>query len=354
MHSATSGSILGFIVLLLAGAVRAETLSTASIPPSQELLSIEWVGSRNCRPTRDVFEGLRRLVGGDPNQLLTQEFVVRANVQELSEGWTLALSSNGPNGPIERQLTASTCSEVAQAAALAISLWVQPTYRSETRGARDEPSAVRPLTEVENGQSGQALGGYPESSPWSRVRLRRDHFRAGHARHFRMHCALGITAMAGALPSWSWGLTGRIGVILGAWHVDGLLLWLGTQQSLASTGSGQPLGGEFGLLASGMRLAYALPVTALLNIQPGIWSLLGRLHGDGFGTLAQSTPSNDGWGAVGLGVEASLSTSHFSLSLGGGNGLPLGRPRFFVGDSLLYQTSPVTWFGHLLGSVAFP
>jgi hypothetical protein len=353
VQSAISGFIPGIIVLVVAGAVCAES-PPASRLPSPELLSIEWVGSPNCRPAQDVFEGLRRLVGVDPNKLLTQKFVVRANVQQLSDGWTLALSSKGPNGPIERQLTVPSCSEVAQAAALVISLWVQPTDESESRGARDEPGAFRQLTAVEAGQLGLASGGDQESSTRSGVRLRREYFQAGHGRHFRMHWALGVTAVAGALPAWSWGLTGRVGVILGAWHVDGLWLWLGSQQRWTITGSAQPLGGEFGLLASGMRLAYALPVTAFLNVQPGIWSLLGRLHGEGLGTLAQFTPSNDGWGAAGLGLDASLSAGRFSLAIGGGNGLPFGRPRFFVGDTLLYQTPAITWFGSFVGAVACP
>jgi RNA polymerase sigma-70 factor, ECF subfamily len=246
-----------------------------------------------------------------------------------------------------------SCNEVAQAAALVISLWIQsPSVqvpdRAPSREGTDEAVTTRRLSDIEPDTPNRASGARARS----RLRLRRDHFGAAPGRSSHGHFALGMAVLAGALPSPSWGLTGRAGVSLGAWRIEGLFLWLDKRQVLAP--ASPSLGGEFGLLASGMRIAYALPVTAFLNVQPGIWSLIGRLHGDGIGTLTRSTPSNDGWGAAGLGLEASLSIGHVSLSLGGGNGLPFGRPRFLVGDTLLYRTQPVTWFAHLLGTVAFP
>lgn len=147
-------------------------------------------------------------------------------------------------------------------------------------------------------------------------------------------------------------MLGRFGAVLGAWHVDGQVLLLDNRQSFAP--NEQSLGGEFGLVAGGVRVAHGLPVGRFLNIEPGIWSLIGRLRGTGLGAMTRYTPSNDEWGAIGLGVEASVSIGHLVLSVGGGNGLPFGRPRFFVGDTLLYQTPPVVWFGHVLGGFAFP
>jgi hypothetical protein len=345
-----SGPILGVVALLLAGAVRTQPVEPVSngTQPPREFLTIEWSGSHGCRPTRDLQEGLRRLLGADPNALLTQEFAVRAAVTELPRGWTIALSATGPSGPMERNLSAPTCSEIAQAAALVISLWVQAPNLPEPETLPDEPAPVRELepTAVE---APNRLERLPSAS---RLLLERKSWEIGRGRRFRAHLALGATVFSGALPRWGWGATGRIGVAVGAWRLDALALWLDSQD--IGSQSAPSLGGRFNLLASGIRIAMAWPLLSALNAQPGIWLLMGRLHGEGTGALTQSTPSNDGWGAAGLDLDLELKIRRLLVTLGGGGGLPFGRPKFFLGEAPLYRTPPATWFGQFLVGTAFP
>jgi hypothetical protein len=352
---AMSGHFFSIVAFLLAGTIRSEAreLVANTAKPPREFLHIEWQGSAACRPTKDVFEGLWRLLGGDPNSILTQELVVRATIGEQSRGWTLALSAVGSNGPIERTLSAPTCSEIAQAAALVISLWVQPAILPQPLAEQDEVGRVRPSAAADPETAPRAA---TEPRFATRVQLRRDSWEVGPERRLRLQLALGPTAFSGALPRWGWGITGRVGLVFRSWHADVLLVWLEDQQVWISRPA--PLGGRFGLMASGIRVARGWSLASFLNAQPGIWALIGRLRGEamgqGTGDVTLATPSNGGWGAFGLGLDSEWRIRRVILTLGAGGGLPFGRPRFFLGNELLYRTPPVTWFGHLQVATAFP
>jgi hypothetical protein len=347
------GPIFGVLVLLIAGTIRAETLDGDSqgVAVARERLKIEWSGSGSCRPTSEIVEGLRRLMGGNPDLLLTQAFLVRAMIEPETHGWTLVLSAQGSHGPFERKVFAPTCTEVAQAAALITSVWLQPAIFPLPGTAQEEPS--RPssaiATEAVAEPSHRARAVRTPSS--GSLQLRQGTVTLGRSMHLRSELAFGTIALHGALPDWGSGLVGRIGASALDWRIDALFLWLAAQTTSAGTTA---LAGRFNLVASGLRIAYAVQLASDLNVQPGIWSLLGRLHGEGQGEMSKSTPSNDGWGAAGLGIDGNLVLGRLSFALGGGYGLPFGRPRFFVGSNLLYKTSAVAGFGHLLVAVAFP
>lgn len=352
VHLAIRRSILVVVLLLATRVVRADP-SFDLAQEKQATIRVEWLGSRDCRPAADVLDGVWRLIGRESKEVPGHELAVRAEVLAVPNGWSLTLSSTGPNGPAERRLIVPSCDELAEAAALVISLWIQPTSAEavkarETRDSPAEFSTKRQLEKIEiEPPRGRTLA--PRQV---RVSLRSGRVGVARARNIHFRIALGGTVFSGAVPGWSFGIMGRAGVAIRAFHLDGLLLWLDPRQRW--TIATQPIGGEFGLIAAGLRVAYPWQVSSGLNVQPAFWALAGRLHAESLGSISRSTPSNDGWGAAGLGLDAQLSFGPVSFALGGGNGLPLGRPKFFVGDKLLYQIPPVAWFGHLLVAVAFP
>jgi len=164
--------------------------------------------------------------------------------------------------------------------------------------------------------------------------------------------SLGAAMLYGALPHTGWGVKGSLGASLDAWRLDVLLLWLNAQQVWGTTP--RLVGGEFGLYATGLHLGRAWHIARFLSIQPGAWALVGRLHGEAIGVVDRSTPSSDGWGAVGLEADAEVVFKRTTLMIGGGGGLPFGRPRFWLDDTYLYRTSSMAWFAHLLVGAAFP
>src|SRR5512145_1603196 len=121
------GPILGITTLLLVWLSQSQQSPTGSRQANMpSLLNIEWVGDPHCQPNTDVIEGLRRLLGAIPDSLLDAKLVVHAELRSELGGYSLMLNASGPLGPLERQIAAPSCSEIAQAAALVLSLWIQP------------------------------------------------------------------------------------------------------------------------------------------------------------------------------------------------------------------------------------
>ena len=351
VNSATCGRILSVATLLLAGVAFADP-PDESAAIAADRLRLEWRGTEQCRPTSDVFDGLRRLLGGDPNRILSYSYEVVAEVQQLTHGWSVALSARGENGAMSRKLLVPSCEEVAQAVSLVISLWVQPAPVADSIVSQDEGTRVTRLDNLEPDRGG-ALPRWtrPPTAGGQVLLIRRDSVSL-RARHWRFRALAGGVAMAGAVPDLGWGFSGRVGLDWDSFRFEGIFVALQPKEVATSNAA---VRARFALIATGMRVALALPVTARLNVQPGVWALLGRLHGEASGSeLESSTPSNEGWGAAGVCLEAQLKLGRATLQFGGGNGLPFGRPRFFVGQDLLYQTPPVTWHAEFLIGFAFP
>lgn len=321
-------------------------------------LRIEWDGAENCRPTNEVLDGLRRLLGTDPELLLDEPLLVSANIQTTSRGWSLALSIPGRRGPIERHIDAASCAELAQAASLIISLWIQPSKPKEPPPDRHVVATSSKLSKLEHAPSGPvepAAGRrlIPPPELTSRVQLGFGAIRVRSSSRLRLRGFAGVTLLYGALPSAAGGVTAGIAASLKRWEGGLALLWLDSQP--ITTLEPLSVSGRFGLWATTARIARSYRLHDSLRLQPGIWALVGRLHAEASGSSVQSaTPSDGDWGAGGVGLTLLMNLRRFAATLELGGGLPFGRPAFWVGEQLLYQTSAFVGFGTIGMGVSFP
>lgn len=350
-----NGALIGIATLLVTGIVGAAPLSQGQVEDAARSVPvrIEWAGSVACRPTTEIVEGLRRLIGSESSPSPNLALEVDAVVESIEGGWTLALSATGRHGALHRNLVAPNCSELAQAASLVLSLWVQSTDIVDGSTPRPSPIPVQSAVSAPSNDQARIAEASPRSFVrQSRLSLRRQSWDTRPGRRLRLQFAIGATVFSGALPETGLGISGRVGVSLDSWRLEALGLWLESQRVWA--GSRPTLGGEFSLLASGLLASRVIPIFHALNALPGIWAIAGQLKGASLGDVVQSTPSRDGWGGAGVALDTEIRVRRLRIILGGGGGLPFGRPRFIVGEALLYQTPPVTWFAHLQAGTAFP
>lgn len=328
-------------------------MSADSKPPQ---LHLEWSGAESCRPTKDVIDGLFRLLGTDPEQLLKEDLFVSADIQPTARGWSLMLSIPGSQGAVRRRLDAASCAEIAQAAALILSLWVQPARQSEpvlqTRTTRValEDVPERPPSSVETAPSTRILRAPPKGS----LSLVPGAVQPRRARSLVLRAFVGPSLFSGALPSLGWGWEAGLGVDLDRWDFSCVVLRLAEQQ--LQTNEPAEVVGRFGIWATRARVAHRYRIAPRLELRPGIWAVVGRLHAEALGSslLEASTPSDGDWGAAGLGASLFTRFRYFTANLELGGGLPLGRPTFWVGQHRLYQTSGFVGFCVLGIGLAFP
>lgn len=357
-----------FFSLAIAASTAAVSATAASNEPveSSGHLRIEWSGDARCHPSADVVDGLHRLLGAAPEAFLAQDLVVSANIEERSPKWILVLSVLGAQGPIERRLEAASCTEIAQAAALILSLWIQPAQSASASSDQVTPSMRKamplrstvPEAPPDPDAAPSARRRVLEAPIPSHLTLHRRAWRVRSEPPVLGYGFVGVSEFYGALPDWGWGVLVGAGAKLSAWRLELRLLWLSPQQRASVGVDSQPHGqGSFQLIAPGVCLARAWRLTTNLNLQPGLWSYVGRLHGEASGSaaMAASTPSDDGWGAAGLSMDARLRIGRLLLfGVGVGGGLPFGRPRFFVGDQFLYRTKAAIAFGTFTLGATFP
>jgi hypothetical protein len=351
------GLFSGVLTMLAAG-VAAPAIVEDAPPRTSTQFSLSWSGDAHCHPTDDVVEGVRRYVGGPPESVLVAPLVVQAHVEANAnhDGLTLTLIASGPRGPMKRELAVANCNDVASATSLVLSLWIQAAQQSAQTLAlessvttpdvpSDVPAAVAPVVQLQTTSNDM-------TRDESRLRVRRVAWTSVLARRTRLQFAGGAIALGGPLPRLGVGMLGRVGVFYGAWHADALLVWLNTQEQRSF--AHPSIGGAFGFSALGIRVARHLVLTERLNIQPGLWTIVGRLAASSLGTVARSTPADGDWGAVGLGLDAELRWGPVRFDVGAGGGLPFGRPRFTLGDEHLYRTSAWAAFAQSTLGTVFP
>lgn len=336
---------------------RTGSATSSDVNRGSPRLRIDWGGSESCRPINEVLDGLHRLLGSDPELLLDEPLLVSAKIQTTSRGWSLALSISGRRGPIERHIEAASCAEIAQAASLIISLWIQPSKPKAPLPERDVAATSSKPPDLGDAQSGpvEPEGRSPISPPElaSRVQLGSGAMRVRATSRLRLRGFAGLTLFYGALPSAAGGVTAGVAASLNRWEGGLALLWLDSQR--ITTLEPLSVSGRFGLWATTARIARIYRLHGALRLQPGVWALVGRLHAEASGSSVESsTPSDGNWGAGGVGLTFLLNLRRISAMLEFGGGPPFGRPAFWVGEQLLYRTSAFVGFGSIGMGVVFP
>lgn len=320
-------------------------------------LRIQWDGTESCRPDQDVRDGLHRLLGTDPEKLLDEPLLVSARIQRVARGWSLVLSIPGRQGPIERHLDAASCADIAQAASLIISLWIQPSRPKDPTLERDavvsDTGVTKPIPTPSDPVEPRTYRSRPFLDLAPRVRLGFGAMRVRSSSTLRLRAFAGLTLLHGALPSVGGGVTAGIAASLKRWEVGLAVTWLDSQtltrlEPIAVSGS-------FGLWATTARITRSYRLYDSLRLHPGFWALAGRLHAEAASVSMQSsTPSDGDWGAAGVGAGVTWSLRRLVATAELSGGLPFGRPAFWVGEQLLYRTSPVVGFATLGIGAVFP
>jgi hypothetical protein len=148
----------GGCVLLVAGGTAFASLAHAAEPG--ETFTLDWSAPAGCPDKADVLARAEQLVGHSLNQPAgAQPLELSGLIEPLSpSGWQLRFSSRA--GVADRAVSAQSCEELGDAAALWIALSIDPSYAS--RRAESTPANPNP-----NGPAGSsaAFADTPKPTP---------------------------------------------------------------------------------------------------------------------------------------------------------------------------------------------
>jgi hypothetical protein len=294
-----------------------------------------WQAPPGCSSAAALHERVRELLG-EPELDLKRVQRVEGRVSESQGGWTLHLRLVDALGPRERELHAERCTDLAEAAAVAITLAFEAARSREAAltAKSAEPATAAPASE---NARGEAAGGGAAASPGPAL----PELSAAHPDDAaqsaadapegdaRPRYALGAEFVVdvGTLPVTALGVS-----LFGALHWSELrlaLYGLALPDADKSVGPGQSV--AFALASVGLRAGYAIGhgwVDTLLCA--GIEA--GRVSAHGTG-LSNARSVRDLWLAPHAGLELSAQPgAGVSLFVRGEAVVPLLRQRYAVND----------------------
>jgi hypothetical protein len=126
-------SLAGLALSVIAVPTSAQPLTAA--PGNSSRLRLVWQAPEGCPSGPEVVHEVERLVVEPIDSLLSAPLDVSATVTSGPEGFRLTLSMRDAGEPRSRELAATTCPELAGAAALVIALTIDPTLLTKPRPA---------------------------------------------------------------------------------------------------------------------------------------------------------------------------------------------------------------------------
>jgi hypothetical protein len=305
--------VIGFAGLLWSG------------PNESQAAELTWVAPPECDNEVDVREQVERLIGRELESVDGMAFAVEVR-QEPSGTWILSLKTRVGDEQGVRELTAKSCSEVAEAGAVVIAMAVQ-----------GESESVQPSEPFEPEPAEAAKPEVPApvvTTPVSRQEGPLKHATANTTdRGPEVRLALGGALEVGALPAPGPGGELEAALSIGRFRGIALAALYAPRTLERADGSG----GTFEFALAGVLGCYQHPIGAWLALGCAGYEL-GRLEGKGSGVEPPRTGSfwwQAGRGEVGL--VAPLSET-FALQARGGLAVALTRRDFVVdGGALLYR-----------------
>jgi hypothetical protein len=304
-------------------------------------VALHWVAPESCPDSQSILARVEGLVGQALSESATVPFTVemRASRNDLSV-WTLNISFRGGENPTSRTVTAATCDELADAAALFIALAIDPNLPLATRptagtAGDGEPAAAAPA----------AAQVTPPAAPGPRAETRE---APGPKRELAPRAPLRIHVGAleaiwfQRLPGVAPGLVLTTGLSRYRWRISAELGFYPKQHADAPTGR---TGGDLWLASAELNLAYSLPQNRI-ELAPYLGFELELMHGVGTGQLRpeQGTTTIAAFSA-GARLEYSVSRS-WALLVRAKGSAPLNRPSFHTGDTEVFRPS---WLGVEVG-----
>jgi hypothetical protein len=324
--------------LALGSTANAEQPAVSSAPAGVDEFLV-WNAPRGCATADSVSARVKELLG---ESILDRTHVQRVGgrVTHERDGWALDLELMGRFGKRERHLEADTCGDLAEAAAMAITLAFEAARAGEDAAASPAPAA--PDATASDATAGDAAAGgtdeHPLSEPPQSIPPSGAAASPGEAAGaatpmassagLRLRVGVEIVGDVTSLPSLAPGVSLVARVRATEWDLAAYGLWLpGLERALEP---GQSV--RFALLGAGVRGCYRLG-QGLLDTALCAGLEAGRLSAEGVG-LQSAERVSDLWLTphVGLELRAEVSRS-LGLYVRGEAIAPLFRQKYAVNDN---------------------
>jgi hypothetical protein len=332
--------LVGLVGASLLSLVRtAAGQSSAPAHAADHEVALNWVAPESCPDSQTILERVEGLVGQAVRASPTALFSIEARVsRDDGPAWTLHMSFRGGENPTSRTVTAATCDELADAAALFVALAIDPNLpvagrpasseSGDGRGAAAAASATTPVVPLSPGAEARAARG-PQPEPAPRPPL-------------RVHVGALESIWFQRLPGVAPGLVLFTGLSRYRWRVSAELGFYPEQHADAPNGR---TGGDLWLASAELNLAYAL-TQSRVQLAPYFGLELEWIHGAGTGQLRRDQGST-ALVAFNTGARLEYSVSRRWALLARAKGsAPFSRPSFYTGDTEVFRPS---WLGIEIG-----
>lgn len=315
----------------------AEPAPVADARAAGPRLSFQWSAPEGCPTHAAVLARTEQLLGRSAESSLSQPLAIDATVSRAEPGWELRLGS-GAAGEPPRLVSAATCEELGEMAALFVALSIDPTLPLESVGAFADLSRAAgeessPAPKAETAPSPEPPPIEPSSPPASRSKEQAESEQAG--RDAGVSAAPNVRPLAGAsavlglgrLPGAAFGVRAHGGVAIERFELRAGLEYFPERYASATPTTG----GDLSLGTVGLHAAYALAAGAL-TFAPSGGVAFGWLHGAGDGV---ANPASGDAFLVGLepGLRASYALSpSWALVTDAALHFALNRPGFVLDE----------------------
>lgn len=309
-------------------------------------LSFGWNAPEGCPVHGAILARTEQMLGRSAESSLSEPLAVDATVTRVAEqAWELRLMSGDASEP--RRVSAATCEELGEMAALFVALSIDPTLPLPSVAAFADlskaPKEGSGPAAAESASTPQPPLGKPNSES-TKPAAERDGSRppsdpsaARAASPVRALAGVSAALGLGRLPGVAWGARVQGGVA-----IEPLKLRAGLEYFPERYASVTPTtGGYLSLGAVGLQVGYALGVGPLA-VEPSAGVTFGWLHGEGDGVA--NPASGD---ALLVGVEPGLRASHalstnWALFTDAALTLGVNRPRFVLDEiGEVHRPAPV-------------
>jgi hypothetical protein len=293
---------------------------------------LRWSAPAECPDRRDVEHEVGRLVGYPLQASDSADFTIEIVEKEPGFELTLRREEKGSGERRTRTLSGRTCSEVADAAAVAIAMALQGNDTGEEAAQwqtapADQPQ-VLPQTGARTPTRGRAENVARDRGPRSGAEPSPFHVMGG---------AAGVVDF-GALPQAAPGVE----LDLAAGYRKLRLTAFGALFAAVDATASQGGGGEFRLWTAGVLTCFDEPLRGYTLSGCGGFEL-GRMNGRGIGVSA-SRERSARWQAARLEMGVTLpAVGPLAVAIRAAAVLPLYRPEFVLdGTEVVHRAAPVT------------
>jgi hypothetical protein len=319
------------VALAVAPPVRAE----------QQLLRFDWKAPDACPTREQVLAHAEKLLGRAPEKALSEALVLSVEVSgQPGGGFQLVFSSRSATSSATRNVSAESCQELGEAAALLLALTIDPSLKAGAPGAEGafatESDATTPTPASEPAPAKTT----PPTPPATQAQAQAQASSVPPARSQRRHWLGGAE-----LALWNRRLPGvSPGVVLHGGLSGRSWLWLldaGFFPERHAGVAGSSAGGDLELGSLGTNVGYAFAFSSV-RVTPLAGVELDWLHGSGSGV---SQPGSADLLLIGFGGGArlGLSVSRSWTVYGQGQLSVLAqRPRFVL-DGIGEVFRPEPW-----------